>query len=404
MPAKAKCCGLLVAARWCPKYHQLAMAQQPKVLYLVTEDWYFCSHRLPVARAARDAGMDVVVATRVGRDAARIEGEGFRLIPIDLRRRERRPWRELRVLREIVGLFRRERPTLAHLVAMKPILYGSIAARLTSVPAVVNAFAGLGYAYSSHSADAAVLRWFLKLSFRLVLRFPGSYIVVQNEDDADELVRLGIPEDRISIIRGSGIDLRRFAPTPEPAGEPIVTMVSRLLWDKGIGELVEAARLLRQQHPGMRIRLVGSPDPENPASIGEDRLREWCREGLVEWSGPVDDVPTVWKQSHVAVLPSYREGTPKSLLEAAACGRPIVTTDVPGCRQVVREGVNGLLVPVRDSRRLAEAIARLVADKALRERMGASGRQLMEREFSQERVATETLRLYRAALGSRCPA
>jgi glycosyltransferase involved in cell wall biosynthesis len=366
----------------------------PKLLYLVTEDWYFCSHRLPIARAARDAGYEVLVATRVDRHGDAIRREGFELLPLNLRRREMRPWRELGALAEIVRLYRRVRPHIVHHVAMKPVVYGSIAARLAGVPVVINALAGLGFVFASSTRRARILRPFLKLALRGLVAGGGCQAVVQNPDDEKLMQGIGVSGERITVIRGSGVDPTAFRPMPEPGGDVVVTMVSRMLWDKGVGELVEAARQLRDGVHRLRVQLVGPSDPENPAAIPEITLRNWEREGVVQWLGQRDDVAELWARSHIAVLPSYREGLPKALLEAAACGRPMVATDVPGCREIVIDGETGLLVPARDSASLAQALARLAADAALRKHMGDAARRRVVDHFSQERVAAETLELY----------
>jgi len=366
----------------------------PTLIYLVTEDWYFCSHRLPIARAARDAGWRVVVATRVGSHGAGIEAEGFELRALGMRRRRAQPLAELRSLLEIASLYRRERPALVHQVALKPMLYGTLAALLAGVPSVINAVAGLGFVFSSESPRARLLRPLVRVAYRALLARRRVRVIVQNVDDAAEISRLGVPESRIALIPGSGVDVRRFAPAPEPAGPVVATLVARMLRDKGVVELVEAARLLRALQAPIVVRLVGPPDPENPASIEPERIRAWEREGLVQWCPGTRDVPGVWRDSHVGVLPSYREGLPKSLLEAAACGRALVATDVPGCREVVVHGETGLLVPPRDPRALADALQRLAEDAALRRRLGAAARERAVRCFSEQQVVRATLDLY----------
>lgn len=371
---------------------------RPRLLYLVTEDWYFCSHRLPIARAARDAGFEMVVATRVGYEAERIQDEGFRLVSIGMSRRGRSPPRELATLAELVRLYRSERPDLTHHVAMKPVIYGSIAARLAAVPATVNAFAGLGFVFLSSNPQARLLRPVVKLALRTLLNGSSMHTVVQNPDDAAVIQQLAVPSARIAISKGSGIDVDHYQPRPEMDGPSVVTLVSRMLWDKGVGELVEASRILKRWGVKARFWLVGVPDPENPASISEEQLRSWHDEGIVEWLQHRTDIASIWAQSHIAVLPSYREGLPKSILEAAACGRPVVTTDVPGCREVVQEGENGLIVPVKDPDALALAITKLAGDVSLRARMGKQGRKIVVREFSETTVIDQTLTLYRNAL------
>lgn len=373
----------------------------PKLLFLVTEDWYFCSHRLPLARAAKAAGYEVVVATRVGAHAEAILAEGFKLVPIGLRRSSQNPWREIKAILEIAGIYRRERPDLVHHVALKPVLYGSIAARLTRVPAVVNALAGLGFVFASESLKARLLRPWVVGALRLLLDARGRVLIVQNPDDRRMLVEGGVVKPaRVRLIRGSGVDIRRFAPTPEPVGTPLVVLPSRLLWDKGVGEFVAAARLLKAQGAEARFVLVGAGDPENPATIPDGTLEAWRAEGVVEWWGRREDMSAVLESSSIACLPSYREGLPKVLLEAAACGRPLVATDVPGCREIVIDGSNGLLVPVRDAPALADAIGRLLADPGLRVAMGRRGRELVEAQFSEERVVMQTLAVYRELAGA----
>jgi glycosyltransferase involved in cell wall biosynthesis len=382
-----------------------AISTKPRLLFLITEDWYFWSHRLDLARSARDAGMEVLVATRVQDHGARIENEGFRLLPIRLRRRSWNPFSEIAAVIELVRLYRRERPDVAHHVAMKPMLYGSIAARLAGVPAVVNAFAGLGYAFIAEHQSIRLLRSLIGWALRWALALPRSRVIVQNDADRQQLVQAGIvPPSRVSVIRGAGVDTKAFAPSPEPGGTPLVLLASRMLWDKGVGEFVEAVRLLKARGLDLRGVLVGMVDEDNPACIPQERLRSWTADGTVEWWGHRDDMPRVLASANIVVLPSYREGLPKVLLEAAASSRAIVATDVPGCREIVRHHENGLLVPPRDAQALADAIARLAQDQALRQHMGVRGREIIVREFSSEKTANETLALYRSLEGGHRPA
>ena len=368
---------------------------RPKILYLVTEDWYFCSHRLPIARAARDAGFEVVVATRVQSHGEKILDEGFRLVPLRWRRRSLNPWRETRVLVDLVKIYRRERPDVVHHVALKPAVYGSLAARVCRTPSVVNTVAGLGYVFTSRQTKAAALKPLLRLAFRFLFNRPNVRLIVQNPDDGEALARFcRVRPEQTVLIRGSGVDLSRFVPMPEPAGAPNVTLVSRMLWDKGVGELVEAARRLRESGDAIRVTLVGSPDPENPASIPESQLKTWQREGLVDWLGYREDILNVWADTTIAALPTYREGVPKTLIEAAACARPIIATDVPGCREIVKSGENGFLVPARDAGALVDAIRRLARDPELRRRMGAKGREHAANGFSEETVVEQTMAVY----------
>jgi glycosyltransferase involved in cell wall biosynthesis len=379
-------------------------ARRPKLLFLVTEDWYFCSHRLPIARAARDAGFAVTVATRVTDHGDAICAEGFDLVPLGMERRNSNPFREIGSLIEIVHIYRRMHPDIVHHVAVKPVLIGSVAAWIAGVPHVVNAIAGLGYVFASDSLKAKALRPFIRLGFRWLFNRSQSRVIVQNPDDERLLVAGGlVNRERLTLIKGSGVDLTHFHPLPEPevgpAQRPVAVLVSRMIWDKGVGVLVEAARVLQARGTALRVVLAGKPDPENHASIPENQLRAWHDEGIVEWAGFCDDVAKLWANSHIAVLPSwYGEGVPKSLLEAAASGRPMVAVDGPGLREVVHNGETGLLVPPRDPVALADALQRLAQDGALRRRMGQAARALAEREFGEAAVVRDTLALYRALL------
>ena len=378
------------------------MNRCPKLLFVVTEDWYFWSHRLDLARAAVQAGFDVSIATRVTDHGERIRGEGFRLFPISLFRRSRNPFVELAAVLELVRLYRRERPAIVHHVAMKPILYGSLAAWISGVPVVVNAFAGLGYAFTDEKRRGSMVHMYLRRSLKILLRLSQSVVIFQNKDDRDLLLEEGVVEiQQTRIISGSGVDTKNFDVRPSAEDCPIVMLASRMLWDKGINEFVEAARRLKQNGVSARYVLVGRCDEHNPAAIEPIQLRRWVEEGVVEWWEHRDEMSPTLASATIVVLPSYREGLPKVLLEAAACGKPLIATDVPGCRDIVAHGVNGLLVPARDPAALADAIDSLLRDSSLRAAMGVAGREVVIRAFSVEKIAGQVVDLYRALLGMR---
>ena len=362
-----------------------------KLLFFVSVDWYFCSHRLPLAVAAKEAGYDVIVVTREGDHGSRIREAGLRLIPLDCSRGSTNPFSECKVVARLTAIYLRERPDIVHHIAMKPVVYGSIAARLARVPMVINALTGMGYIFSSRSLLARLLMSTVRTMFRFLLR--RGQVIVQNQDDAELVRALGVND--LVVIRGSGVDKEQFAPTPEAPLPPVIMLASRLLWDKGVGEFVEAARVLKAEGANARFVLVGAPDAENRSSVDHVTLNQWAEQGAVEWWGRRDDMPKVLAQAHIACLPSYREGVPKSLIEAAAAGLPIVTTDTPGCREIVIDGGNGFLVPARDSKALADTLWLLINDGALRKRMGQRGRAIVEAEFTSERVVEETLAVYR---------
>jgi len=367
----------------------------PKLLFFVTEDWYFYSHRIPVAEAAIQSGYEVVLLANVTSHAALIEASGVRLIPLSLTRRSLNPWHELKTLRNVIAAYRRERPDIVHHVAMKPVLYGSLAARLTGISRVVNALAGMGYLYISTTLKAGLIRTSVTCVLRFLLKAGASRLILQNPDDREMFVNNHlVASERVRLVRGSGVDVAVFKPFPEPELPVTVILPSRMLWDKGVGEFVEAAALLKKRGIVARFALVGKTDPDNPSSIPEAAIRKWVLAGTVEWWGHRDDMHSVFPQAHIVCLPSYREGLPKALLEAAACGRPLVATDVPGCREIVRHNENGLLVPGRDAAALADALGKLIANPDRRLEMGRRGREIAVREFSVEKVVAETLALY----------
>ncbi len=375
---------------------------RPRLLYLITEDWYFWSHRLDLAKAARAAGFDVAIATRVADHGEQIRREGFQLLPIRLARRSRNPIRDCTAIGELIRLYRRERPHIVHHVALKPILYGAVAAWWEKIPVVINAFAGLGYMFTDRHHRAGVFQQGMAWGLRTAVRLNHSLVLCQNTEDRDRLIQEGIVSPgQTRIVAGSGVDTAVFTMTDPPQGLPIVLLPARMLWDKGIAEFVHAARLLQAKGIRAKFVLVGRCDDDNPAAIAQYQLLQWVREGTVEWWGHRDDMDNVYAGVSVVVLPSYREGLPKVLLEAAACGKALIATDVPGCREVVRHQVNGLLVPVRDPAALAKAIEVLLADGPTRDRMGKAGRELVVREFAVSRITAQMVALYRELLDTR---
>ena len=366
---------------------------KPVLVYLVTEDWYFLSHRLPMACAALRAGYDVHVATNVVDGGSAIESYGFKLHPLNWRRGSARPHDLIRILGEIRALYKRLKPDLVHHVGVQPAIIGALAG--IGLPIVkLHAMAGLGFAFTSKTLRARVTGFAMRLLMRGLLNRPGNAVLVQNPDDRAAVTALGISPERIFLIPGSGVDTEALTPMPEPAGVMTVGYVGRLLADKGVRSLVEAHGILAARGRDIRFVLAGEPDPANPASIPQAEIDSWKQTVGLDVLGHIKDIREIWAMSHIAVLPSRREGLPKSLLEAAACGRPIVATDVPGCREIARADVNALLVPADDAAALAEAIDRLASDAALRHRFGAAGRAMVEAEFSEDRIGEAIVTLY----------
>lgn len=380
------------------------VSHYPRILFVVNEDWFFLSHRLMLALAVRDAGAEVTVVARDTGKANKIRAEGLPFISLPLSRTGTRPWEEAATLRFLVRLYRRLRPDLVHHVSIKPVVYGSLAARAVGETVVVNTITGLGYTFSS-DRWARVLRPIVRGMYRLALARPRSRTIFQNKDDYREFVEGGLIErEKAVVIRGSGVDCSVFRPTPEPTGRLVVILAARMLWDKGLQEFVEAARLVRAGASGARFALVGQPDPDSRRSVDQGQLSAWAHEGVVEWWGYREDMAQVIASANLVVLPTvHPEGIPKVLLEAAASARPIIATDVPGCREIVRSEVNGLLVPVRDAPALARAIERLAGDPELRARFGHAGREIAVAEFSADMVIRRTLDIYQEMLDSHWP-
>jgi len=384
--------------------------RQPKLLFLVTEDWYFCSHRLPIARAARDAGFQVIVATRVQAHGTRITEEEFALHSLPWRRRGDGIRGAARAVAAIARLYRTERPDIVHHIALKPVLFGGLARALAfaggpDAPTIIDAVMGLGSGFSATGLAARLRRSSLGRALRLAVGHSNSRVIVQNPEDGAALTALGIEPSRIWLIRGSGIDIQHFTPLPLPKRDAVtVALVSRMLRDKGVLDAVAAIRALRARNLAIELLLAGPTDPDNSGSLSAAALSALAAESGVIWLGAVADVREVWRRATIALLPStYGEGVPKALLEAAACARPIIATNVPGCREAVRTGEHesGLLVPPRDVNALADAIAVLAADPVRCAVMGRNGRALIETRFAEEIVARETLALYDRALAER---
>ncbi len=371
-----------------------------KIVYVVNNDWYFLSHRLELARAAKDYGARVIVAAKDNGHREAITAEGFRFYPLlQMESDNTDPVKEIRAVAEIAAIYMKEKPDLAHHIALKSVLDGCIAAHFAKLPRLVNTASGLGYIFTENTLRTKVLRTLVLSLIKVFHPREKALTVFMNPHDGNIFMKSEVlHRKQVRLIRGSGVDTELFSPTPEPEGWPVVSLVSRMLWDKGVSEFVEAARLLRERGVQARFQLVGNPDPGNPSSVPKRTLEQWDAHGFVEWIGYRADVPKVYRKSHIACLPSYREGLPKTLLEAAAAQRPIVTTNIPGCRQVVRHEVNGLLVPPKDAVALADALQQLIASKPMREKMGRAGRCMVERSFTLDKVNSEYLKLYERLL------
>lgn len=382
---------------------------RPRLLFVVNEAYFFVSHRLAIARAARDAGFEVHLATPTDNvwapsdyDPRSLAAEGITFHPIPLERRGRDPVADLRTFVALLRLFRRLRPDIVHLVTIKPVLYGGLAARLAHISAAVSAVSGLGQIFTAHGPRATALRWLVCRLYAVATAHRNGRVIVQNGEDAERLARAGaVARERLVLIRGSGADLAAFAPRAEADGPVTVLFASRLLWEKGVGEFVAAARRLKAQGVAARFVIAGNTTTAIASAVPEATLRAWVAEGSVAWWGRCADMPAVIAGAHIVCLPSrYGEGVPKILIEAAAAGRPIVATDIAGCREIVGDGDNGILVAPGDSSALADAIKSLVDDPARRRRMGERGRAIACEGFGEQAVVERTLALYAELLGA----
>lgn len=365
-----------------------------RILYVVSEDWYFLSHRLPMARAARDAGFEVHVATNVGTGAEAIAREGFILHAVPFTRGKVAPGGILATISALQKVHQRVKPDLVHRVALQPTVLDAIAAVDSPAPSV-NAITGLGNTFIANTPRARVLRTLIGLVLRYLVNGKSGVALVQNADDGALMSSFGFPPERVALIPGSGVDTAALQPQREPEGNPAVGFVGRLLADKGIRTLVEAHRILRTQIPEVQLLVAGTPDPANAASISASELAQWRNEPGITFLGHITDIPSFWARTHVAALSSRREGLPKSLLEAAACERAMVATDVPGCRAVVTDGETGLLVPPDDAKMLAAALQKLLTEREMRQRMARAARKMAETRFSTEAIGRATVDLYR---------
>jgi glycosyltransferase involved in cell wall biosynthesis len=366
------------------------------ILFVVNSPSFFLSHRLPLAIAAQNTGYDVHVCTSDGAEVDQIRAYGFIHSVLPFRRGEQNPFKELGILLRLVLLFWRVKPSVVHLVTIKPVIYGSIAARFFRATSVVSAVSGLGTVFLADTIIARARRWFVVRLYRVAFNQMRLVVIFQNSDDRNVFLDSKIlRNNQTRMIRGSGVALQDYPQLSEPQGVGIVVMAARLLKDKGVVEFVEAAKLLRQRKVQVIMRLIGSPDLGNPSSITQKQLDKWGLEDAVELLGYRETIAEQYALANIVCLPSYREGLPKSLIEAAACSRAVVTTDVPGCRDAIIPDETGLLVPAKDPVALADAIQILLEAPLLRSSMGKKGRTLAEESFAIEKIVEQHMMIYR---------
>ena len=373
-----------------------------KILLFANTDWYLYNFRCSLAQRLRAEGWEVVLISPPGEYGAKLKALGFRWIPFDFATGSINPFVEIGVLRRLIALYRTERPDLVHHFTIKCVLYGSLAARLMGGIPVVNAVTGLGHIFTDSGLKATLLRPLVKGLYRFVMGAVRSRVIFQNNEDLNFFTSIGLVDpERTHLIRGSGVNCARFSPLPHPATDAVpvkILFASRLLREKGIYELLAAARIIRQRDVRVEFLLAGNIYPGNPSSLTSKEIVAIKEDGIVNCLGHVDDMLPLLAKVDIVVLPSYREGTPRILIEAAAMAIPIVATDIAGCRGLVQDGINGLLVPIKDAPALAAALQRLIADRALRLEMGVAGRRIVMAEFDEKIVLEKTLAIYRRLL------
>jgi glycosyltransferase involved in cell wall biosynthesis len=369
-----------------------------KIFFVVNVDWFFLSHRLPLAIEAKRRQFDVTIIAIETDKRAEIESHGFKFIPIPTTRSGTNIMAELKVLQFFWKLYKEGKPDIVHHVGVKPVTYGSVIGKLRRLPKIVNALAGMGYLFINKEKNILAHCIVMRL-FRFGFKNPNLRFILQNKDDLNDLRNLNILEEsQLFVIKGSGVDLTEYRYSlPVEKDKVKIILPARMLWDKGVGEFVAAASILKKKYTDqVEFILVGTIDNENNAKISESQIQAWQNTGAVEWIGFQTNMKAVFESADIVVLPSYREGLPKSLIEACAVGRPIVTTDVPGCREVVEEGFNGYLVPVKNCIALAQSLEKLIDDKELRLMMGKNAREIAENNFSIDSVIKKTFDIYNA--------
>lgn len=375
--------------------------QNKKIIINLTEDWFFVSHFLGRAVELRKAGFDVYISCNETNKRKLIENNKIKLFSLALDRRSINPLYEFLILLKYCLLFYKIKPDIVHNVGSKPIIYGSIAAKILNIKSVINAPIGMGFAFSSDSFKAKLLKPILIFLFRCTLnkhhgRGKKNRVIFENSDDMDSFIRQKIVNKTDArLIRGAGVEIDyQFKEKKKINKNITISLVARMLKDKGIFEFVKAARILKKKNIQSRFLLIGDIDPKNPTSLKTKTLKNWHEKGIIEWLGWIDDIKKILLETDILCLPSYREGLPKSLLEGAAIGLPLVTTNTIGCRDVVEDGLNGYLVPVKDSENLALAIEKLIIDENLRAKMGNESFKLAISKFSSKIINSQTISLY----------
>ncbi len=378
------------------------VGRNQKILLVANTDWYLYNFRLSLAKMLREEGFEVVLISPPGAYSHLFQGEGFRWLSVPMSRRGIFPPSEFMTYKHLKSIYQQENPKLVHHHTIKPNIYGTLAARAVAVPAIVVSVTGLGYVFISQGIAGKMLSKIIKPTYRYCLDSSNVEVIFENSGDYEFFIQEQITNAKQStIIEGVGVNLDLYRPSKEPDGVPIVMLAGRMLWDKGVGEFVESAKILKDRGVEARFVLVGGPDPGNPSMISLHQLEQWSQAGVVEWWGFRENMPEIIQKSHIVVLPSIAEGVPTVLLEASASGRPVIASDIPGCGDIVKDGKTGFLVEVRNVEALADKIEILLGKKRLREMLGKAGRVWMEQRFDEDLINRRTLEIYNSAMSGK---
>lgn len=363
-----------------------------KIVFVVNVDWFFISHRLPLALEAQQRGYDVYLACTITDKKAYLESLGLKVYPLEMSRSGMSIKSELKAFSDIYKTLKQIKPDIAHFVTIKPVLYGGIASRFLSIPKKIFSISGLGFTFIQQGLKASILKWIIKALYGFALGGKNSHVIVQNPDDRN--VIMSIQNVPLTTIKGSGVDLTQYTYVEENNEQIKIVMACRLLKDKGVLEYVKAAKIIRNKGLDATFELYGDIDNHNPATLTSQNINKIKKENFATIHEFNDNIAAIFSNANLVVLPSYREGLPKVLIEAAACGRATVTTNVPGCRDAIEPNITGLLCHAKDAQSLAEQIEKLIVNTELRNNMGKAGRQLAKREFDIRQVVQKHFEIY----------
>jgi glycosyltransferase involved in cell wall biosynthesis len=371
-----------------------------RILFIVSEDWYFYTHRISLAKIAINSGCKIGLLSNFTNHKEIIEVEGVKTFSWVFNRKTRSLLTEIESFKNIISTIKKFKPNIIHAVALKPVFYSAISCSIIGFNNIVYAIAGLGYLFTSKKKTLKIIRPLVKIIFKIIFMGSNTKLILQNSDDKGVMLKSNlIKRNKIKLIRGAGVDTKVFSYKPILLNNPLVILPARMIWSKGIGDFVECAKIIKKNNNSIRFALIGMPDPQNPDSIPVDTIKQWTIQGLVEWWGHQDNMHNIYHKSTIVCLPTtYGEGLPKALLEAASCGRPIITYDVPGCREIVKDGFNGFLVKPGEIKNLVESLEELINSSHLCNKMGKNGRLMVKKEFNQEKIALKTFSVWEELL------